>query len=151
MGLVAKERKGAQAEEASLGNLGSLKRQETCLNPENTLKPECVMESEAGNRKRTQPPSIRDKCLVSSAVLSRCAKLTGTKWTEHTASCYSSSSANSCWNYSCLFPISANLQSCTHWAIYAWLCLKPVLWDNLSLGNLEQCIQSVLWKEGWGK
>lgn len=48
VGLVAKERGLAQAEEASLGNLGSLKRQETCLNPENTLKPEHVMESETG-------------------------------------------------------------------------------------------------------
>lgn len=60
VGLVAKGRRGAQAEEASVGNLGSLKRQETCLNPENTLKPEYVMESEAEDRRGTQPPSIRD-------------------------------------------------------------------------------------------
>lgn len=58
--LVAKERRGTQVEEASLGNLGSLKRQENCLNPENPLKAECVMERETGDRRGTQPPSIRD-------------------------------------------------------------------------------------------
>lgn len=81
VGLVTKERRGAQAEKAPLGNLGSLKRQEICLSPENTLKPECVMESEMEDRRGSQPLSIREtlKNVWSPQLYCHTAKLTGTK------------------------------------------------------------------------
>lgn len=122
-------------------SLGSLKKQKTCL------KPKCVMGRGAEGRRGTWSLLFRDTFVSGHfSCTGRLPGVTGTKWTEAITSRYSSSSSSSSLNYFSLFPLSANLQNCAHWTTYVWLCLNPVLQDNLDFKDLgwTVCSESAL-------
>lgn len=109
--------------------------------------PEARMCEGAEGRRGTWSLLFRDTFVSDHfSCTGRLPGVTGTKLTEAITSRYSSSSSSSSLNYFSLFPLSANLQNCAHWTTYMWLCLNPVLQDNLDFKDLgwTVCSESAL-------